>query len=206
MPSEDDESLEANITRIICFRNDLCHSVSTVIPNDEFEDKWNKIVSSLEIIEIRVYRKNIERLKNDSIDPETRQLVEEEIKQWRNVPEHDTPLEVMSRLQSCLPDVVPRERMFGRSQELKLVRDNIESETVAMVLITGGPGFGKTTLAKEVAHDLAAKFKRCVLFCRLLSRKTFNEVASEMILMAHSCENCKTLTQLPENPEQWLKE
>ena len=206
MPPEDDESLEANITRIKFFRNDLCHSVSTGIPNDGFEDKWNKIVSSLERIEIGVYRKNIERLKNDSIDHETRQLVEEEIKQWRNVQEHDT-LEVMCRLQSCLPDVVPRERMFGRSQELKLVRDNIESETVAMVLITGGPGFGKTTLAKAVAHDLAAKFeRRCVLFCRLLSRKTFNEVASEMILMAHSCESYKTLTQLPENPEQWLKE
>ena len=41
MPPEDDESLEANITRIKCFRNDLCHSVSTGIPNDEFEDKWN---------------------------------------------------------------------------------------------------------------------------------------------------------------------
>ena len=94
MPPEDDESLEANITRIKFFRNDLCHSVSTGIPNDGFEDKWNKIVSSLERIEIGVYRKNIERLKNDSIDHETRQLVEEEIKQWRNVQEHDT-LEVM---------------------------------------------------------------------------------------------------------------
>ena len=131
--------------------------------------------------------------------------MEEEIKQWRNVQEHDT-LEVISLLHSCLPDVVPRERMLGRSQELKLVRDNIESETVTMVLITGGPGFGKTTLAKEVAHDLAKFDKRCVLFCRLLSRKTFNEVASEMNLMAHSCGNCKSLTQLPENPEQWLKE
>lgn len=206
MPPEDDESLEANITRIKCFRNDLCHSVSTGIPSDNFENKWNKIVSSLEAIEIGVYRKNIERLKNDSIDHETRKLVEEEIKQWQNVQEHDT-LEVMSRLQSCLPDVVPREHMFGRSQELKLVGDNIESETVAMVLITGGPGFGKTALAKEVAHDLAKLERRCVLFCRLLSKKTFSEVASEMILMTHSCGNCKSgLTQLPENPEQWLKE
>ena len=205
MPADDDETLAANITRIKCFRNELCHSESTGIPNDEFEDKWNKIVSALEAIEIGVFQKKIERLKNDSIDHKTRQLVEKDIKQWRNVQEHDA-LEPTSRLQSCLPDVLPRERMFGRSQELQLVRDHIESETFAMVLITGGPGFGKTTLAKAVAHDLARPERRCVLFCRLLSKKTFNEVASEMILMTHSSGNCKIPTQLPENPDQWLKE
>lgn len=207
MPARDDESLEANITRIKCFRNELCHSESTGIPRDEFEGKWNKIVTSLEVIEISVFQKKIERLKKDSIDHKTRQLVEKEIKQWQNVQKHDT-LEPISRLQSCLPDVLPRERMFGRSEELQLVRDTIESETAAVVLITGGPGFGKTTLAKAIAHDLAGPERRCVTFCRLLSKKTFNEVASEMILMAHSCETCKSesLTQLPENQEQWLKD
>ena len=207
MPAVDDESLEANITRIKCFRNELCHSESTGIPRDEFEGKWNKIVTSLEVIEISVFQKKIERLKKDSIDHKTRQLVEKEIKQWQNVQKHDT-LEPISQLQSCLPDVLPRERMFGRSEELQLVRDAIESETAAVVLITGGPGFGKTTLAKAIAHDLAGPERRCVMFCRLLSKKTFNEVASEMILMAHSCETCKSesLTQLPENQEQWLKD
>ena len=202
MPSDDDDSLAANITRIKCFRNELCHSESTGIPNDEFEDKWNKIVSSLEAINKGVHQKKIERLKNDSIDHKTRQMVEEEVKRWQNAQQHEN-IEPISRPQSYLPDVLPRERMFGRSQELQLVRDNIESETVAMVLITGGPGFGKTTLAKAVAHDLAAKPERCVLFCRLLSKHTFNEVAIEMI---HSCGNCKSVTQLPEKPDQWLKD
>ena len=39
MPAEDDNSLGANITRIKCFRNELCHNVSTEIPNAKFEDK-----------------------------------------------------------------------------------------------------------------------------------------------------------------------
>ena len=43
MPAEDDESLEANITKIKCYRDELCHSVSTGIPNSGFEDKWKKI-------------------------------------------------------------------------------------------------------------------------------------------------------------------
>ena len=44
-------------------------------------------------------------------------------------------------------------------------------------------------------------------FAAYCQKKTFSEVASEMILMTHSYGNCKSgLTQLPENPEQWLKE
>ena len=75
MPADDDQSLEANIARIKCFRNELCHSVSTSIPNEEFEDKWNTIASSLEAIKIGVYRKKIQALKNDSIDHETHKRV-----------------------------------------------------------------------------------------------------------------------------------
>ena len=39
MPADDDESLAACITRMKCFRNRLCHSPFTGIPNSEFEDK-----------------------------------------------------------------------------------------------------------------------------------------------------------------------
>ena len=54
MPADDDETLPACITRIKCFRNELCHSHSTGIPNSEFEDKWNKISSFLKVIELAV--------------------------------------------------------------------------------------------------------------------------------------------------------
>ena len=72
MPASHDQSLEANITRIKCFRNEQCHVASTSIPNEAFEGKWNTIASSLEAIEISVYRKHIQSsiqdLKDDSID------------------------------------------------------------------------------------------------------------------------------------------
>ena len=68
------------------------------------------------------------------------------------------------------------------------------------MLITGGPGFGKTTLAIAVAHELAkSENVRKVLFCRLLSKKTSNEAAIEMI---HVCG--KSHAQPPEYPDQWL--
>ena len=68
-------------------------------------------------------------------------------------------------------------------------------------MITGGPGFGKTTVAISVAHELArTENNRAVLFYSLSSRASLNEVATEMI---HS--RGELQTKLPENPEQWLK-
>ena len=199
MPADDDQSLGANIARIKCFRNELCHSVSTSIPNEEFEEKWNTIASSLEAIKIGVYRKKIQALKNDSIDHKTHKRVEEEVEKWQQFQELED-IKAISQLESYFPDI--QEPMFGRSQQLQEVVEIIEDGTFSVVLITGGPGFGKTTLAKAVAHELArSENMRKVLFCRLLSKKTFNEVAIEMI---HVCG--KSYAQPPEYPDQWLKD
>ena len=57
-------------------------------------------------------------------------------------------------------------------------------------------------MAKAVAHELAKpENRKTVIFCSLISKKTFTEVATKMI---HSCG--KIPTQLPEKPDQWLKE
>ena len=134
-----------------------------------------------------------------SKDDETYKRVEDEDQQWRKFQELEE-LKPISQLHSYFPDI--EEPMFGRSQELQEVVEIIEGGTFSVVLITGGPGFGKTTLAKAVAHELAkSDDMRKVLFCRLLSKKTFNEVAIEMI---HSCG--KSYAQPPKYPDQWLKD
>ena len=140
-----------------------------------------------------------DRKSEESIDHETGKKVEDDDQQWRKSQELEE-LKPISQLDCNFPDIPPQEPIFGRSKELQKVVDYIERGTISVVLITGGPGFGKTTLAIGVAHELAkSENVRKVLFCRLLSKKTSNEAAIEMI---HVCG--KSYAQPPEYPDQWL--
>ena len=195
LPAKNDASIQANIARIKYFRNELSHSPSTAVTESEFEDKWDKISSALEGIMGFNQRQKILRLKNDPIDHNTYHTVEEHIKKWRRL--QQLQQQENDESSSCLPDEVPE--VFGRSKEIDQVKQYLQSGTDAVVLITGGPGFGKTTVARETAHKLKEN-GHTVLFCSLLKKTTFHEAATEMI---HSCG--KMLGQLPENLEYWLK-
>ena len=97
-----------------------------------------------------------------------------------------------------LPQEIPN--VIGREEKIKQVMDAIQSETQTVVVITGGPGFGKTAVANKVAHKLAkAEFEEAVFFCELRSKTTITEVTSSMIL---ACS--ENLAQPPEAPQHWL--
>ena len=191
MPADTDASSEASIVRIKCYRNELCHSVSTGVPNDEFEDKWNKTSSSLEVLEVAAHRKKLQSLKSATIDHKA-QLVEEELEQWRREKELEK-IGKVSELSSCLPDDLSEEHVIGRGDQIQDIKEKVQSGTVPVILITGGPGFGKTTVAKRVACELAKpENERTVLFCSLSSKITFNETTMEMI---NSCrKKCSTIS------------
>ena len=132
-------------------------------------------------------QKDVDRLKTEPIDDDTERRVEEEVNKWKL--EIGPPVESlegdvlkmkgeMSRIQgslsaqntseltNCLPDKVAN--VFGRSEEIQQVIQPIVSNEVGIVVITGGPGFGKTTVANQVGHELAAIPERnAVLFCSL---------------------------------------
>ena len=218
LPIDSDVSFDANIVRIKCFRNELCHRISTGITNAEFKDKWDKI--SIALVALGLDQKEIDRLKTVPIDHDTEQRVKAEVKQWtldfetqmynleQEVKQMKTELSKIQEsfaekntkeVSNCLPDEVLE--VFGRSEEIIQVIKAIQIERVAAVVLTGGPGFGKSTVANKVAHGLAANqhYKTKVLFCSLRAKTTVNDAATAMIL---SCN--KNHSQPPDNPQHWL--
>ena len=214
MPADTDSSREAHIVRIKCFRNELCHSISTAISNDEFKTKWTFISRSL--VALGLDTKEIDKLKTESIDHDTKRRVEEEMKRWKDLePRVLSVEEKLQQLQlqlqsidinvqeprtpglcSCLPDELPE--AFGRSQDIQKATEAIHNEAAAAVMITGAPGFGKTTVANKVAYELD-RLQHVVFYCSLRSKASLDEVASSMILV------CSTNQyQPPENPQHWL--
>ena len=203
MPAEDDDSVEANIARIKCFRNELCHGTSTGVPKDEFEEKWKQVSSCLEALELYAYRQKIERLKSDAIDHDIQRRVEEEVGEWEQLDNKlllfETEQESI-KVPSCLPGELPEELMFGRLHQIQQIIEAIQSGSFSVVWITGGPGFGKTTVANKAAHELfRLDSERAVLFCSFRSTKSFRDAAT---LMTLACS--KNQTQPPENPQHWL--
>lgn len=200
MPADTDHSQEAEIVRIKCFRNSLCHSISTGVPNDEFEGKWNTISHSL--VALGLDQLEIDCLKTQDIDHGTQRRIDEEVEKWKlefeprmkiieqelkqlklhisSDQQHISAQRVPSELPNCLPDEV--HHVFGRSEEIKQAVEAVQSGTVSIMSLTGGPGFGKTTVANKVAHELAKpEYSRSVFYSPLshsshlgLTSYTFN--------------------------------
>ena len=214
MPADEDTSNEAHIVRIKCFRNDLCHSISTGIPNDEFEGKWGTISRSL--VALGVDSREIDHLKTETIDHNTTARIQELVKyDWEprisNVEEEVQQLKGQLssfslqeacnsvELSSCLPDEA--QEVFGRDEKIQEATQAIQSGKFSVVVITGAPGFGKTTVANRVAHELARPHNdRTVFYTPLRSETTLDDVATSMFL---ACS--KNQSQPPDNPQLWLR-
>ena len=211
MPPDTELSKEAHIVRIKFLRNELCHGISTSIPNDKFQEKLQTIAQSL--VALGLNQMEVDRLATEPIDHDTERRVSEEVEKWKmefeprlNKLENDISAiqasisgQATSSLSNCLPD---KNNVVGRTEELEKIIVAIRTERAAAVLVTGGPGFGKTAVAIEVGHELASNEneERTVLFCSLRSKAAIAEVATSMILPCSA-----NLSQPPEHPQHWLR-
>ena len=73
-----------------------------------------------------------------------------------------------------------RTRFFGRLQERALLREHLLERRTCVVSLVGMGGIGKTSLALEVAWDVARAFRQ-VVFCDLSQTTHVDEAASRLL-------------------------
>ena len=81
---------------------------------------------------------------------------------------------------TCLPERLST--FTGREKEIKAIKFSLVEKDRGTVSIIGGPGFGKSTIAVEVAHRLSEKHKIPVIFSYLSRASTVSEAVRLLCL------------------------
>ena len=79
-----------------------------------------------------------------------------------------------SKLKSCIPEKLST--FVGREKEVENVLYSLLEKETAIVSLVGGPGFGKSTAAVEVAHRLSDLHQIPVFFSSVRSASSISEV------------------------------
>lgn len=97
---------------------------------------------------------------------------------------------------SCIPPKIPY--FFGRQEECRAILDHLSKEDTRLVDICGPPGFGKTSVAINVAHHLQ-EMKIPVYFISVRGMKSKDELVSRLLSIFADA------TQLPDiSSSHWL--
>ena len=81
---------------------------------------------------------------------------------------------------SCMPDMIPH--FVGRLEEIQTILDHLTNVVTRLVDVWGPPGFGKTSVAIRVAHQLL-EMGFPVFFTSLRGMKSKDELVSKLLSM-----------------------
>ena len=87
---------------------------------------------------------------------------------------------VFLELKSCVPEKLST--FIGRDSEVNTISSLLVEKDYGIVSVVGGPGFGKSTIAIEVAHRLIEQHHIPVIFSYLSNTSTMAEVAQRLCL------------------------
>ena len=200
MPPAGDTSKSADIVRIRIFRNEAYgHITCAQLNHAKFNTLWQEI--STPLTRLGIPQKDIDEIKMAPLSPEEQSYIEK-LKEWKerddyilsklsNVENKVSNLETKvenivlteSKPQeweptSCFPNKLP---MFtGREAEIKKVIDLVNDDKKAVVLLHGGPGFGKTAIAIEVSHKLDEDPTILVVFSQLTTATNEDEIIRQL--------------------------
>ena len=83
-PPMADVSREADIVRLKCFRNDIyAHAEKASIPDSEFSIHWQNVRDCLVRLGGESYKREIDNLQTECMDPETEQYYNELLEEWK---------------------------------------------------------------------------------------------------------------------------
>ncbi|XP_028402094.1 uncharacterized protein LOC114525085 [Dendronephthya gigantea] len=208
MPPDTDRSTQANITRIKCYRNEvIAHVTTTQVDNSTFESLWKKIAQA--IVELGVSQSNVDEIKTSSLGPEDENYVEI-LKQLRSIEcilDHLTRALEENRRESDedilrklakhnFKNKIKRKVKFflpGTREWLSKEVDewfcNSESDSRIM-LITAGPGFGKSVFAAKICKDFEKNGKLAAChFCDFSNSNLRDPMMMMQSLASQMCEN-----------------
>ena len=195
MPLAGDVSASADVVRIKLFRNQVHgHLASAQLDDATFNTLWQEI--SQPLTRLGILQKDIDEIKMAPLSPEEESYIK--IKEWKELDENilselkDVKKEISDlrekfenvippqlkpeqwELTSYLPDKLP---MFtGREDEIQNVIAFLNDEKRAVVSLHGGPGFGKTAIAIQVAYKLSEDHKIPVYFSQLTNATNVDEM------------------------------
>ena len=201
-PPAGDTSKSADIVRVRIFRNEVYgHITRAQLDDAKFNTLWQDISQSLN--RLGIPQKDIDEIKMAPLSPEEESYIEK-LKEWKerddyilsklsNVENRVSNLETEfenivlteSKPQeweptSCFPNKLP---MFtGREAEIQKVIDLVKDDNKAVVLLHGGPGFGKTAIAIEVSHKLDQDSTILVVFSQLTTATNEDEIIRQLCL------------------------
>ena len=200
MPLAGDVSASADVARIKLFRNEVYgHITRAQLDDATFNTLWQEI--SQPLTRLGILQNDIDEIKMAPLSPEE----ESYIKKLKEGKERDENIlselkdvkKEMSELRekfesvippqlkpqeweptSCFPNKLP---MFtGREAEIKKVIDLVKDDKKALVLLHGGPGFGKTAIAIEVSHKLDEDPTILVVFSQLTTATNEDEIIRQL--------------------------
>ena len=202
MPPAGDTSKSADVVRIRTFRNEVYgHITRAQLDDAKFNTLWQEI--SQPLTRLGILQNDIDEIKMTPLSPEEESYIKK-LKEWKerddyilsklsNVENRVSNLETEfenivlteSKPQeweptSCFPNKLP---MFtGREAEIKKVIDLLKDDNKAVVLLHGGPGFGKTAIAIEVSHKLDEDPTILVVFSQLTTATNEDEIIRQLCL------------------------
>ena len=218
MPPNTDRSPQANIVRIKLFRNQIyAHVTSTKVDDATFESLWQKITQAL--VELNIPQNDVDDLKTSPLGPEeeiylgilegwklqeegsikmlqaigtsvnnltkiTKEICDEKDNDLlRKLAKHNFKSKIRGKVKLFQPGT--REWLFSKVDEW-FIKNEDESR---ILLLTAGPGFGKSVFAAKVCEDFKKKgnFAACH-FCDFSDSNLRDPMMMLQSLASHMCD------------------